>query len=416
MTAAPPARIVVTGLGCIGPHGDVDEFWAGISTGRSAIRGLSYFDAGPFESKCAGEARDFDAGRFLPPRIIQSSSRCLQLAVAAGKMALANAQLDVGRADPRRIGIYLGTSIGPLSYALQQYETFVEKGIARVHPMAPSQNYPGVIASELAIQTGIHGPAIAISTACTSGADAIGFALSQLRAGIVDVAIAGAAEAPLFPALFASFDRLGLMSRWRGDPAKACRPFARDRDGFVLSEGAAVCVLETHASATKRGVPLLAELAGFAATSDAYHHFHQLPSGDEAVRALRDAMRDAAIDVRDVDYVSAHATATAANDPLETKIIKTAFGDHSSRIAVSALKSMIGHTMGACGVFAAIASILALRKGIVPPTINLCESDPECDLDYVANEPRCRSLRVAVSNTFGFGSRNAVLVFKAIDA
>jgi 3-oxoacyl-[acyl-carrier-protein] synthase II len=412
----PRPPVVVTGLGCVSPYGDVDAFWRGLAEGRSAIGPLSLFSSEGFHSRVAGEALAFKPDAFLPARVLKASSRCVQLAVAAGRMAIANAELDLESIDPRRVGIYLGTSIGPLGFALQQYEVFVEKGIERVHPMAPSQNYSGVIASELAIQCGIKGPAMTISTACTSGADAIGLALSQLRAGVVDVAIAGASEAPLFPALFASFDRLGLLSRWQGDPRLACRPFSRDRDGFVLSEGAAICVLERRYDAEARRRHGLAQLAGFSASTDAFHHFQQLPSGEEAMRAMREAMGDAGVTPDDVDYVSAHATATSANDPLETRVIKMTFGDAARRLPVNAIKSMIGHTMGASGAFSLLACVRSLQSGVIPPTINLVERDPECDLDYVANGPRSARLRVVVSNTFGFGSRNAVLVLKANDA
>jgi 3-oxoacyl-(acyl-carrier-protein) synthase len=411
-----PRQVIVTGMGCVSPHGELDALWAGLREGRSAIRTLSTFDPAGFHCRVAGEALAFDPLAYLPERIVSASSRCVQLAVAAGGMAIANAGLDFGRTDPRRVGIYLGTSIGPLGYAMQQYGTFVDKGIERVHPMAPAQNYPGVIASELAIQFGIRGPAMTVSTACTSGADALGLALSQLRAGVVDVAIAGASEAPLFPALYASFDRLGLMSRWQGDPAEACRPFDKNRDGIVLSEGAAVCVLETRASAEARSATMLAELAGFGATSDAYHHFHQLPSGEEAVRAMREAMKDAGVDPADVDYVNAHGTATPANDPIETRVIKATFGSRAARLPVSAIKSMIGHTMGASGAFGLLASVKSINEGILVPTINLHEPDPECDLDYVPNEARRARAQIVLSNTFGFGSRNAVLVVKAIDS
>jgi 3-oxoacyl-[acyl-carrier-protein] synthase II len=416
MTEARRKRVIITGLGCVGPHGDVDALWDGLRGGHSAIRKLSVFDPAGFHSQVAGEARAFDPSAHMAQRIINASSRCVQLAVAAAGMAIGNASLDLGRTNTRRIGIYLGTSIGPLGYAMQQYGTFVEKGIERVHPMAPAQNYPGVIASEVAIQFGIRGPAMTISTACTSGADAIGLALSQLRAGVVDVAIAGASEAPLFPALYASFDRLGLMSRWQGDPAEACRPFSRSRDGLVLSEGAAVCILETAASAEARPATMLAELAGFAATSDAYHHFHQLPSGEEAARAIQEALDDAGVDPADVDYVSAHGTGTAANDAVETQVIKMTFGARAPLLPVSSIKSMMGHTMGASGAFAVIACVKALNDGLLPPTINLHDRDPACDLDYVPNVARPAAVRTVVSNTFGFGSRNAVLVIKAFDA
>ncbi len=277
----------------------------------------------------------------------------------------------------------------------------------------PAQNYPGSIAAEIAILLGIRGPVMTVSTACTSGADAIGLALAQIRAGTVDAALAGASEAPLFPLLFASFDRLNVMSRWSGPPAAASRPFSADRDGFVLSEGAAVCMLESEKSARKRGATILAELAGFAATCDGYHHLLQLPSGEEAARAIRLALADAGAAVSDVDYVSAHGTGTRPNDPLETAVVKEVFGERAGRIPVTSIKSMTGHLMGACGALELIAGVETLLHQTVPPTINLDVADPACDLDYVPNSARRMPVRTLVSNTFGFGSRNAVLVLRA---
>lgn len=405
-------RVVITGLGCVSPLGGVDETWQGLVQGRSGIGPLDVFDARPFQTRVSGQVRDFDPLRYMPQREVNASSRCVQFAVAAARMAVADAELEVERADRTRIGVYLGTSIGPLALALQQYAAFMEKGIGRVHPMAPAQNYPGVVASEIAILFGIKGPAITVSTACTSGADAIGLALSQIRSGAVDAAIAGASEAPLFPVLFASFDRLGLMSRREGPPAGASRPFSADRDGFVLSEGAAVCVLERESAAQKRGASILAELGGFGATCDGYHPLRQLPSGEEAARAVQLALCDAGAAIDEVDYISAHGTGTRPNDQIETSVIKQVFGQRARAIPVSSIKSMTGHLMGACGALELIACVKTLGDGIIPPTINLETADPFCDLDYVPNEARPARVRTVVSNTFGFGSRNAVLVLR----
>jgi 3-oxoacyl-[acyl-carrier-protein] synthase II len=407
-------RVLITGLGCVSPLGTLEGFWSELIAAHSGIGPLTAFDAGAYRTRIAGQIAGFEPLAYMPAREAHATSRCTQLAVAAASMALADAGVEVGRIDPERTGIYLGTSIGPLAHAIEQHAVFLERGIARVHPLAPAQNYPGAAASEIAILLGIRGPVMTISTACTSGADAIGLALSQLRAGVLDAALVGASEAPLFPLLFAAFDRLALMSRWAGDPARACRPFAADRDGIVLSEGAAVLLLETERAAAARGARALAELAGFGATCDAYHQLQQLPSGEEAARAIRLALGDARASVDEIDYISAHGTGTPANDPLETTAVKQVFGERAHAIPISSIKSMTGHLMGACGALELIACVKSLVDGVLPPTINLESRDPACDLDYVPNEARRASVRTVLSNTFGFGSRNAALVVRAV--
>jgi 3-oxoacyl-[acyl-carrier-protein] synthase II len=387
--------------------------WSNLVAGESGIDRLQVFDPGPYETKVAGHARDFRPEDYLARKQINALPRQAQMAVVAASLARRDAGLHE-LVDPERTGVFLGTSIGPLALTTEQQSTFMENGIARVHPMGPAHSYPGVAASEVAIQMAIKGPVMTVSTACTSGADAIGLGLAQIRAGMVDVALVGASEAPLFPLLFAAFDRLGLMSRWQGDPREACRPFAADRLGIVLSEGAAVCVLESEASAKQRGARILAELAGFGATCDAYHQLHQLPSGEEAARAMRLALRDADVDPGEVDYISAHGTATPSNDPIETSAAKQVFGERAHSIPMSSTKSMTGHLMGACGPLALIACVMAINKAMVPPTINLSVRDPACDLDYVPNRARAMPVRTAMSNTFGFGARNASLVLKAV--
>ncbi len=406
-------RVVITGLGCVTPLGVLPEFWEGLTAGRSGIGALTAIDAAPYETRIAGQVRDFDPHQFMGRREAASMSRCVQFGVAAGKMALEHAGLVPDGIERERVGIYLGTSIGPLGHAMEQHAVFLEKGIARVHPMAPAQNYPGVLASELAILLGLNGPAITISTACTSGADAVGLALAQIRAGVVDVALAGGSEAPIFPMLFASFDRLGLMSRKNENPAAACRPFDLGRDGFALSEGAAVCVLESETYARSRGASLLAELAGFGASCDAYHHLQQDPSGRQAARAIESALRDAGAGVEDIGYISAHGTGTRANDTFETAVIKQVFGKRAYDVPMSSIKSMCGHLMGACGALELVACVKTLTDGVVPPTANLAMPDPDCDLDYVPNNARAASIGTILSNTFGFGSRNAALVVRA---
>lgn len=329
-------------------------------------------------------------------------------------MAVEDAGLRLTRTESERTGVYIGTSIGPLALAMDQHALFLEKGIGRVHPMAPAQNYPGVVASYVATAMGLRGPAITVSTACTSGADAFGFAMSQVQSGVIDRAVVGASEAPLFPVLFASFDRLGLMSRWQGDPARACRPFAKDRDGIVLSEGAAMCIVEGEDAARSRGARVYAEIAGFGATCDAYHPLQQLPGGEEAARAIRLALEGGSTSAEEIDYVSAHGTGTPQNDRIETIAVKAALGEWSASVPMSSIKSMTGHLMGASGALEVVAAVKSLTDGVIPPTINLDCPDSECDLDYVPNINRPARLRAILSNTFGFGSRNASLLLKEL--
>lgn len=408
------ARVVVTGLGCVSPLGPLEDFWRALLEGRSGIRTITTFPSESFKTRIAGEVVGFDPAAYMPQREVNATARCVQFAVAASRMAIAHSELDLSGAESRRIGVYMGTSIGPLGLALEQHAVCLEKGIARVHPMAPAQNHTGVVAAEISILLGLRGPAMTIASACTSGADALGIAMSQIRSGAVDVAIAGATEAPLFPMLFASFDRLALMSRRENDPTGACRPFSLDRDGIVLSEGAAVCVLESESYARSRNARLLGEIAGYGATSDAYHHLQQRPEGEEAARAIEIALADAGASPADVDYVSAHGTGTPANDAVETLVIKRALQGRAVTVPVSSIKSMTGHLMGACAALEAVACVMTLQQQAIPPTINLTVRDPACDLDYVPNEARAASVHTILSNSFGFGSRNAALVFRSI--
>jgi 3-oxoacyl-[acyl-carrier-protein] synthase II len=335
------------------------------------------------------------------------------MGLAAARLAVDDGRIDLERCDRARVAVLAGTSIGSIAQAFQHHAIFLEKGIGRVHPLAPTQDYPGALSSEIAIRLGIRGPALTITTACTSGVDAVGLGLGLLRGGIADVAIVGGSEAPLTPSVYAAFDRLHLLARGE-DCASACRPFCLGRDGIVLSEGAAMCVLETEAHALARGAHPLAEVAGFAATCDAYHQLHQLPGGEEAARAMVTALEDAGATTADVDYISAHGTGTVANDVIETQAVRRAFGPRASRIPMSGLKSMTGHLMGASGALELVAAVLTIREGVIPPTAHLQVPDPECDLDYVPLHARRADVRTVLSNTFGFGARNASLVIRAL--
>ncbi len=344
-------------------------------------------------------------------REVQAFSRCLHFGVAAARMAWDDAGRLSGAHDPDRVGVFIGSSVGAISRNVTDGLAFAEKGIDRVHPMCPLQ-YPGSLPSEVAIALGLRGPTYAVSTACTASADATGLALAQIAAGTLDAAIVGGAEAPIFPLLFAAFDKLHVVSRLNEPAARASRPFSRDRDGFVLSEGAAMVVLEAEHLAVRRNARVYAECAGFGATSDAFHHLQPAPDGEQAARALRMALESASVTPDEVDYVNAHGTSTPRNDGTETLVLKKVFGRRAHDIPTSASKSMLGHMIGASAAIELIISTLAVHHGIIPPTINLTEPDPECDLDYVTEGARIAPLRIAVSPSFGFGSRNAALVVR----
>jgi 3-oxoacyl-[acyl-carrier-protein] synthase II len=406
-------RVFITGMGCVTPFGaGVDSFWKGLVAGRSAIGPLTAFDPTPYGTKIAGEVRDFQASDFLSQREISASARCVHFALASARMALDGARLTLNGVDTSRVGVFLGSSVGPMAYQAENHAIFLEKGIRRVHPFFPALSYPGIVATQLAISLGIRGPSMCISSACTSATDAIGTAWMQIRAGIIDRAIVGGTEAPLTPILFAAFDRLGVMSRSNDSPHRASRPFAGDRDGFVLSEGAAVCIIESEEAALARGVTPIAEVAGYAATSDGFHPFSPLPSGEEGIRAVRIALEQAGVAPDGVDYVSAHAIGSRTNDPIELDIVQNVLGEGLVRVPISAIKSMTGHTMGAAGALELVACALTIQSSTIPPTINLGAADRAQGLDFVPDEARQATVRTAVSPTFGFGSRNAVLVVK----
>jgi 3-oxoacyl-[acyl-carrier-protein] synthase II len=406
-------KVVITGMGCVTPFGPgVDLFWDSLVAGRSGIGPLTAFDPSPYGSRVAGQVRDFNPSDFMAQKDVASTARCVQFGMAAARMALEDARLAIAKNDSNRTGVFFGTSVGTFSYAAENHAAFLEKGIRRVHPLFPAQSYTGVVATNLAIRFGIVGPAICISTACTSATDAIGAAWLYIRAGVIDRAIVGGTEAPLGPFLFAAFDRLGVMSRLNEAPESASRPFAASRDGFVMSEGAGACILETEEAAAGRGVRPLAELAGYAATSDAFHPFSPSPSGEEGARAIREAMEVAGVTPQEVDYLNAHAIGSQPSDPIELTIIREVFGDRSRHLPISAIKSMIGHCMGAAGALELVVCIQAIRTSVIPPTINLGPIDDQCGVDLVPNIARKTPVRVAVSPTFGFGSRNAALVIR----
>lgn len=405
-------RVVITGVGCVTPCGTgVEQFWSSIRAGHSGIDRVSSFDPVGCASTVAGEVRDFDARDYVGRREFETFARYVHFGVAAARMAWDDAGLSSQGLDPDRVGVCLGSTVAAVGRIVHEGVVFAEKGIGRVHPMFPLQ-YPGSVASEIGIVFGLRGPAYSISTACTASADAIGLAFGQIAVGSLDAAIVGGSEAPIFPALFAAFDRMQVLSRFGGAPAQASRPFSRDRSGFVLSEGAGILILEAEDVARARGARVYAELAGFGATCDAHHHLAPAADGKAAARAVTMALEQAGVDSVEVDYVNAHGTGTQKNDEVETLIMKDIFGERAVHVPVSSSKSMLGHLIGASAAVELIICVLAMRDGVIPPTINLAERDPRCDLDYVTEGARQAPLKTVLSTSFGFGSRNAALVVR----
>lgn len=406
-------RVVVTGMGLISPFGvGVTPFWEGISKGRSAITRITRFDAGAFPSQIAGEVQDFDPRQFMDFKEARRMSRGSQFAVAAAHMALADADLIVNPANRTRIGTLIGCGTTSMPDIEQAMTTLIERGALKISPFFVPIALPNMPSCQVAIQLGLHGHISAISTACAAGAQAIGEAAEVIRRGETDVMLAGGTEAPISIFSLGSFSVMRALSVRNDEPARASRPFDAERDGFVPGEGSGVFVLERLSSARRRGAHIYAELIGYASTCDAYHVTAPDPQGDGAARAIRNALINARIDPQQVDYINAHATSTPSGDVAETRAIKQVFGEYAYSVPISATKSMIGHLTGAAGAVEAAATILALRHGLIPPTINQETPDPECDLDYVPNTARSADVQIAISNSFGFGGVNAVLAFR----
>ncbi|MEB3284226.1 MAG: beta-ketoacyl-ACP synthase II [Candidatus Sericytochromatia bacterium] len=407
-------RIVITGLGAVTPLGNtVGTFWNALIQGRSGITRIKSFNAEDFPVKIAGEIQDFDPLDWLEDRKdARRLARFSQFAIAAGKQALQDANLAIGEATAPRVGVCLGSGMGGLGVMEEQHTILLDKGPTRVSPFTAPLMIPNMAAGNLAIAIGAKGPNTCPVTACASGGHAIGDALWILARGDADVVLAGGTEAVITPLGMAAFAAARSLSTRNDDPAGASRPFDRSRDGFVMGEGAGVLVLETLTHARKRGARIYAELIGYGSTSDAYHMTAPEPTGNGMVRAMHAAMKHAGITPDSIDYINAHGTGTPLNDLIETVAIKTVFGQHATRLPISSGKSMTGHLLGAAGAIEAIATVLALHHGVLPPTINLDVPDPDCDLDYIPMKARPCSAEVAMSNSMGFGGHNVSLLFR----
>jgi 3-oxoacyl-[acyl-carrier-protein] synthase II len=414
-------RVVVTGLGALTPLGSgADELWAGLTAGRSGIGPITKFDAHErdasgahrYPTRIAGEVRNFDPLRYVDRKEARRLDLYLQYAIAASVLAVEDAAVDAGRVDPTRFGVLIGSGIGGIGTLLEGERVRLEKGPERVSPFIIPMLIINMASGLVSMRFGAKGPNSAVATACATGNHTIGDAFKIIQRGDADVMIAGGAEAIIVPLTIAGFCAMKAMSTRNDDPERASRPFEADRDGFVPSEGAGIVVLEALEHARARDARIYAEVVGYGMTADAHHMTAPDPEGDGALRAMAAALRDGALDPGEVGYINAHGTSTPYNDKFETMAIKRVFGAHAARLAVSSTKSMTGHLLGAAGGVEAIATILALVHGVLPPTINYETPDPECDLDYVPNQARKVEVEVALSNAFGFGGTNATLAFR----
>ncbi len=406
-------RVVITGMGVVAPNGiGIDVFWDSLSCGRSGIGKITRFDATSYPSQIAAEVKDFDPLNFMGPKSARRMDRFSQYAVACTRMALDDASLEVTDKNSDRIGIAIGSALGGIPSAEEQHSVFVEKGLRRVDPLLAIKIFPGGATSQVSIEFGISGHSNTIGGACAAGTDNIGYALYAIKNELVDAMIAGGAEAPIVPLTFGAFCLIGALSTRNGDPTRASRPFDRERDGFVMGEGAGVVVLEALEHALERNVHIYAEVLGYGTTNDAYHMVQPLPTGDQAIKSIQLALRDANIKPTDIDHINAHGTSTPLNDKIETKIIKEIFGEYAYKIPISANKSMIGHALGAAGAIELIASILTIENQFIPPTINHEFPDPECDLDYVPNKGRKSLVNTVLKNSYGFGGKNSVIIVR----
>jgi len=407
-------RVVITGLGVVHSLGtDIETFWNAIKQGKSGIKTITKFDTSEFSTKVGAQIDDFDVTQFIDKKEAKRMDLFTQYAVAASKQAIEMSGIDFASIDPYRAGVIIGSGIGGIETLEDNCRTLFEKGAKRVSPFFVPMMIANMASGQVAIKYGIKGYNACVVTACATANHSIGDAMRVIQNGYADVMITGGAEASITPLSFAGFCSMKAMSE-NEDPATASRPFDKNRDGFVMGEGAGILVLEEYEHAVKRGAKIIAELAGFGATCDAYHITAPDPEGAAGVKCLMLALEDAGVEPEKVDYINAHGTSTPLNDPLETKCIKKVFGEHASKLAVSSTKSMTGHLLGAAGGIEAIITALAIHDSFLPPTINLKEADPECDLDYVPNEGRTKSIEYAISNSLGFGGHNGALVFKKI--
>ena len=409
-------RVAVTGIGAVTPIGiTVEAMWEGLRSQRSAIRNVSRFDATPFRSHNAAEVRGFDPGDFLDRKRVKRLDRFGQFSVACAKLAIEDARLDLARENRERIGATMGSALGGVGYAEEQFGIFLKEGIARVEPQLALNVFVGASSCNVAIEFGLMGPNSTNGMSCASGTIGIGDAFRLIRDDYADAMVCGGVEAPLMPLCFAAFTIIRAMSTRNDDPEHASRPFDRERDGFVMGEGGTVVVLEEYERALARGAHIYAEVVGYGNSNDAHHMTAPRPDASQAARAMRLALADGHVAATDVSYVNAHGSSTPLNDPTETLAIRQVFGDHAERLQVSSTKGYYGHALGASGAFELAISALALERQWLPPTLNLDAPGDGCDLDYIPKIGRDTGVEYALSNSFGFGGINAAVVLKRPD-
>ena len=409
-------RVVITGLGAITPVGNTAaDFWQALLAGKSGIGPITRFDAAEYDAKIAGEVKGFEPTAFIDKKEARRMDRFTQFAIAAAKMALDDSGIDLEKTDKSRIGSFVGSGIGGMDTLHEQYKNLFEKGPNRVSPFFIPMMIANMAAGQVSIAFGLQGPSSCVVTACATGTNCIGDAMKVIQRGDADVMVAGGTEAAISPAGMAGFCSMKALSTRNDAPEKASRPFEKDRDGFVMGEGSGIVILESLEHALARGARIYAELAGYGTNADAYHVTAPAPEGAQAARCMELAIKDAGLQVTDVDYINAHGTSTPLNDKNETLGIKALFGGHAKNLAVSSIKSMTGHLLGAAGGIECVATALTVANDMMPPTINYDTPDSDLDLDYVPNQARAKVVRVALSNSFGFGGHNATLLVKKFE-
>ena len=413
MTSRYDRRVVVTGLGAVTPLGTgVEKNWEALVAGHSGIRKITRFDASSYPCQIAGEVQDFNPEDWIEKKEIKKMDLFIQYAMASAAQAMTQSGLKITDENAERIGVIVGVGIGGLSTMEEYHKIILEGGLRRVTPFFIPKLIANLAPGQIGIHYGARGVNLATTSACASGSHAIGEAYRMIRHGYMDAAITGGAEAAITPLGVGGFVAARAMSTRNDAPAEASRPFDKERDGFVIAEGAAALIIEEREMAIARGATIFAEIIGYASNSDAYHITAPSPNGEGAARCMKMCLDEREIDYGDVGYINAHGTSTPQGDVAETQAIKKVFGEHAAKIAVSSTKSMTGHTLGAAGAIESVYTVMAVKNGIIPPTINYEHPDPECDLDYVPNHPRKAELKCALNNSFGFGGTNTTLAFR----
>jgi len=410
-------RVVITGIGCITPIGNgVEGLWDGLHRRESAVQKIDRFDPSPFRSHLAAQVNEFTPGDYMDRQRARRTERYAQFSIAAARQAVDDAGLRPEAEDSDRVGVLMGSALGGVAYGETQFASYVEKGVRGVDPLLALAVFGGAASCNVAIEFGFTGINSTNGMSCASGAIAVGDAWRAIRDGEADVVLAGGVEAPLAPLCYGAFAIIRAMSTRNDDPTRASRPFDAARDGFVMGEGAAILVLEEMGRAQARGARIYAEVLGYGTSNDAHHMTAPRPDGAQAARAMRSALRTAGLAPEDVDYVNAHGSSTPLNDSTESRVIRQVLGDHADHVSVSGTKGYHAHCLGATGAIEAAISALAIHRGWIPPSLNLEEPDADCDLPYVTGTGEARKVRVAISNSFGFGGINAALAFGALDA